>query len=302
MDMTRLLKNYRQHKTLYWVGGLILLYFIVFSYLPMGGLVMAFQNFKLADGIFGSEFVGLAQFEKFFNSPYFERVIVNTLVLSGYDLLFNFPAPILLAFLLNEIRNRAFKRTVQTVTYMPYFISMVVICGLIVDFTDSEGVVTRLAHLFGSDATSLIASPSAFRPIFIISNIWQSIGFNSIVFLAALAGVDQDLYEAARIDGAGHFRQWLHVTLPGIAPTIMIMLILRIGQIMNVNFEKVILLYNTSTMATADVISSYVYRVGLLDRQYSYSTAVGLFNSVISFVLLLTANALSKRFSQTSLF
>ncbi len=300
--MGKLWKNYRQHKILYWLCLVIMVYFFVFYYLPMGGLVMAFQNFKLAKGIFGSPFVGFAQFEKFFTSPYFERVITNTLILSGYDLLFNFPAPILLAFLLNEVKNRAIKRTVQTVTYMPYFISMMVICGLIIDFTDSEGFITRLFNMLGGNVTSLIAEPSAFRSIFIISNIWQSIGFNSIIYLAALSGVDQELYEAAKIDGAGHFKQWLHVTLPGISSTIIIMLILRIGQIMNVNFEKVILLYNTSTMATADVISSYVYRVGLLDGQYSYSTAVGLFNSVISFALLLLANTLSKRYTQTSLF
>ena len=300
--MGKLWKNYRQHKILYWLCLVIMVYFFVFYYLPMGGLVMAFQNFKLAKGIFGSPFVGFAQFEKFFTSPYFERVITNTLILSGYDLLFNFPAPILLAFLLNEVKNRAIKRTVQTVTYMPYFISMMVICGLIIDFTDSEGFITRLFNMLGGNVTSLIAEPSAFRSIFIISNIWQSIGFNSIIYLAALSGVDQELYEAAKIAGAGHFKQWLHVTLPGISSTIIIMLILRIGQIMNVNFEKVILLYNTSTMATADVISSYVYRVGLLDGQYSYSTAVGLFNSVISFALLLLANTLSKRYTQTSLF
>lgn len=300
--MSRLCKNYRQHKALYWLCLVIMLYFFVFSYLPMGGLVMAFQNFKIAKGIFDSPFVGLFQFEKFFNSPYFGRIISNTLILSGYDLLFNFPAPILLAFLLNEVKNKAFKRTVQTVTYMPYFISMVVICGLIIDFTDSEGVVTRLVNALGGNVTSLIAEPSAFRSIFIVSNIWQSIGFNSIIYLAALSAVDQDLYEAAKIDGAGYFKQWLHVTLPGISATIVIMLILRVGQIMNVNFEKVILLYNTSTQVTADVISSYVYRVGLLDGQYSYSTAVGLFNSVINFVLLLVTNALSKRFTETSLF
>ena len=300
--MSRLCKNYRQHKALYWLCLVIMLYFFVFSYLPMGGLVMAFQNFKIAKGIFDSPFVGLFQFEKFFNSPYFGRIISNTLILSGYDLLFNFPAPILLAFLLNEVKNKAFKRTVQTVTYMPYFISMVVICGLIIDFTDSEGVVTRLVNALGGNVTSLIAEPSAFRSIFIVSNIWQSIGFNSIIYLAALAAVDQDLYEAAKIDGAGYFKQWLHVTLPGISATIVIMLILRVGQIMNVNFEKVILLYNTSTQVTADVISSYVYRVGLLDGQYSYSTAVGLFNSVINFILLLVTNALSKRFTETSLF
>ncbi len=300
--MNKFVKNYKQHKLLYWICFVVMLYFFVFSYLPMAGLVMAFQNYKPALGFFKSDFIGFNHFIKFFTSPNTGRIISNTLILSGYDLLFNFPAPILLAFLLNEVKNKAFKRTVQTVTYMPYFISMVVICGLIIDFTDSEGAITALVNLMGGNVSSLIADAGAFRSIFITTNIWQSIGFNSIIYLAALAGVDQELYEAAKIDGAGYMKQWLHITLPSIAPTIIIMLILRVGQIMNVNFEKVILLYTTSTRATADVISSYVYRVGLVDGKYSYSTAVGLFNSIISFALILLTNSVSKRYTETSLF
>ncbi len=300
--MKALILNYKKHRVLYWLCLPIMLYFLIFSYIPMGGLVMAFQNFKIAKGFLGSSFVGLDHFIKFFTSPYFSRVITNTLFLSGYDLLFAFPAPVALAFLLNEVKNQVFKKTVQTVTYMPYFISMVVICSLIKSFTSSDGIITLLVNSIGGNYNSLIAAPEAFRSIFIVSNIWQSVGFNSIIYLAALSSVDQELYEAARIDGAGYARQWLHITLPGILPTIIIMLILRIGQIMNVNFEKVILLYSTSTYETADVISSYVYRVGLLKSEYSYAAAVGLFNSVIGFALIIAANTLSKKYSETSLF
>lgn len=277
-------------------------YFFVFNYLPMGGLVMAFQNYKPAKGFAGSAFVGLKHFQKFFSSTYFWRLIRNTLLLGVYDLLFSFPASILLAFLLNEVGCNAFKKTIQTVTYMPYFISLVVICGLINNFTNSTGFITTLVKGMGVNCTSLITMPEAFRAIFTVSNIWQSIGFGSIVYLAALAGVDQQLYEAARIDGAGYFRQWLHITLPGISATIIVMLILRVGQIMNTNFEKVILLYNTSTYETADVISSFVYRTGLENGNYSYSTAVGLFNSIISMILVLLTNAFSKHVSEISLF
>jgi ABC-type polysaccharide transport system, permease component len=277
-------------------------YFVIFSFIPMGGLIMAFQKYNLMKGIFGSKFVGFDNFTRFFKSIYCWRVIRNTLVISGLDLLFAFPAPIILAFMLNETRNQIFKRSIQTITYMPYFISMVVICGLIVNFTDSEGVVTLLVNSLGGKFDSLIASQSAFRTIFISTNIWQTIGFNSIIYLAALSSVDQDLYEASRIDGAGYFKQWLHITLPGISSTIVIMLILRVGQTMNVNFEKIILLYNTSTYEVADVITSYIYRCGLLNGEYSYSTAIGLFNSVIGFLLIVLTNALSKKYTETSLF
>lgn len=300
--MRNLIKNYRQHKLLYWLCLVVMAYFFVFNYLPMGGLVMAFQNYKPAKGFAGSAFVGLKHFQKFFSSTYFWRLIRNTLLLGVYDLLFSFPASILLAFLLNEVGCNAFKKTIQTVTYMPYFISLVVICGLINNFTNSTGFITTLVKGMGVNCTSLITMPEAFRAIFTVSNIWQSIGFGSIVYLAALAGVDQQLYEAARIDGAGYFRQWLHITLPGISATIIVMLILRVGQIMNTNFEKVILLYNTSTYETADVISSFVYRTGLENGNYSYSTAVGLFNSIISMILVLLTNTFSKRVSEISLF
>ncbi len=300
--MNTLLSNYKRHRMLYWLCLAVMGYFFIFAFLPMGGLVIAFQKYKLAKGILGSSFVGFAHFERFFQSQYCWRVIRNTLVISGLDLLFAFPAPILLAFMLNETKNQFFKRSMQTITYMPYFISMVVICGLIRNFTDSQGAITQLVQRLGGTETSLIGSTKAFRTIFIVSNIWQTIGFNSIIYLAALSGVDQELYEAAKIDGAGYFKQWLHVTLPGITPTIIIMLILRVGQIMNVNFEKILLLYNTTTYEVADVMSSFIYRSGLVNGEYSYSAAIGLINSVVGFLLILMANAVSRRYTETSLF
>lgn len=287
---------------LYWLCLVVMAYFLVFSFLPMGGLVIAFQKFKLAKGIFGSKFVGLDHFVRFFQSQYCWRVIRNTVVIGGLDLLFTFPAPILLAFMLNETKNQLFKRTMQTVTYMPYFISMVVICGLIKNFTDSQGAITQLYHQLGGTDPSLITSNSAFRSIFIASNVWQTIGFNSIIYLAALSAIDQELYEAAKIDGAGYFKQWLHVTLPGITPTIIIMFILRVGQVMNVNLEKILLLYSTTTYEVADVMSSFIYRSGLINGEYAYSAAVGLINSIVGFAVILVANAISRHYSETSLF
>ncbi|MFH1513737.1 MAG: ABC transporter permease subunit, partial [Bacillota bacterium] len=238
----------------------------------------------------------------FFNSMYFFRTFRNTIVLSLLDLLFSFPAPIILALMLNEVKRLRYKRLVQTVSYMPHFISMIVVAGLIIEFTNSGGAISSVATSLGGSATSYITLPQYFRPIFIISEIWQHIGFNSIIYLAALSGISEELYEAARIDGAGRFRQMLNVTLPGIMPTIIIMFILRCGAIMNLNFEKVLLLYAPSTYETADIITTYVYRIGIIKQKIGYSTAVGLFNSLVSFLLVLTANKISKTYTETSMF
>ena len=222
-------------------------------------------------------------------------------IISVYSLIFSFPAPIILALLLNELRNKTFKRMVQTISYLPHFISIMVVCGMIIDFTATDGFINDIIEFFGGQRSSLLLKPELFRTIYISSDIWQNVGWGSIIYLAALTGVDTQLYEAAVIDGAGRWKQLLHVTLPGIAPTIVILLILRIGQIMNVGFEKIILLYNPATYSTADVISSFVYRKGLLEFSYSYSAAVGLFNSVINFILLILANKLSKHVNDISL-
>lgn len=280
----------------------LVVYYVVFHYLPMGGLIMAFENFKPKLGLWRSPFVGLSNFKDFFSSIYFGRTVTNTLAISGLELLISFPAMILFALLLNEIGSQKFKRTVQTISYMPHFISMVVVAGLIMDFCSSRGLVAQIVSLFTGEAVNLLGKPEYWRPVYIISGLWKELGFGSIIYLAALSGVDQQLYEAAAIDGATRFKQTIHVTLPGIAPTIIIMLILKIGQIMSVGYEKTILLYNPQVYETADIISSYVYRKGLLEFNYGYSTAVGMFNSVINLVLLVTANKISRKMTETSLF
>nr|WP_248930795.1 ABC transporter permease subunit [Paenibacillus hamazuiensis] len=277
------------------------LYYIVFHYIPMYGATIAFKQFTPAAGIWDSPWVGFKHFQDFFKSYYFWRIIKNTLLINLYSLLFGFPAPILLALLLNEVRKMWFKKTVQTLTYLPHFVSVMIICGLIVDFTSKNGLINDIIVWFGGTRDNLLMKAELFRTIFVSSGIWQEIGWGSIIYLAALSGIDQELYDAANIDGAGRFRQILSVTLPGIMPTIIILLILRIGHMMDVGFEKIILLYNPSTYETADVISSFVYRKGIVDANYSYSSAIGLFNSLINFVLLIGANKLSKKFSDSSL-
>lgn len=302
MKWKLLAANYRSNKLLYWMILPVILFVALFSYVPMFGLTMAFQDYSLVKGIFGSKWVGFENFADFFNSMYFLRTFRNTIVLSLLDLLFSFPAPILLALMLNEVKRLRYKKLVQTISYMPHFISMIVVSGLIIEFTNSNGVIASIVNALGGTSVSYITLPQYFRTIFVTSEVWQHIGFNSIIYLVALSGISEELYEAAKIDGAGRFRQLLHVTLPGIMPTIIIMLILRCGAIMNLNFEKVLLLYSPSTYETADVISTYVYRIGIIKQKIGYSTAVGLFNSVVSFLLVLTANKISKTYTETSMF
>ncbi|WP_310189086.1 ABC transporter permease subunit [Bacillus sp. 3255] len=296
-----ILLDIRKNKLLYVMLVPVLLYYIVFHYAPMYGAVIAFKDFTPRLGIWGSDWVGFEHFREFFTGPYFWRTIKNTVLISFYQLLFGFPAPIILALLLNELKHAMFKRTVQTVTYMPHFISLIVICGILKDFTSSEGVINDIIAFFGGERMTFLLEPGLFRSVYVTSGIWQNIGWGTIIFLAALTGIDQEQYEAAKIDGAGRWKQMTHVTLPGLMPTIVILLILDIGRMMNVGFEKIILLYNPGTFETADVISSYVYRVGLQDFNYSFSSAVGLFNSVINFVLLISSNWISRKFNDTSL-
>lgn len=279
----------------------IALYYLLFCYKPMYGALIAFQNYSPSKGILGSQWVGFRHFIDFFNNYYFWRILKNTLVISASSIIFGFPAPILLALLINEIRSNAFKRTVQTISYIPHFISLVVICGMIKSFTSDNGMITDLLVLFGCRRVSLLSKAEAFVPIYVISDIWQGLGWGSIIYLAAMTGINQELYEAATIDGANRWKQTLHVTIPGIAPTIIIMLILRLGSVLNVGYEKIILLYNELTRETADVISSFVYRKGLQEMNWSYSTAVGLFNSVVNFGFIIVTNAISRRVSGTSL-
>lgn len=294
-------RDWRRNRSLYMLVIPVILFYILFHYKPMYGAIIAFQDYNPRLGVMGSEWVGFSQFTRFFTSPYFERLLKNTLLLSFYGIIFGFPAPIILALLLNELKAKKFKKTVQTITYLPHFISLVVVTGIIKDFTQSTGLINDIIVLFGGTRSSLIQNPQLYRTIYIVSDIWQGIGWGSIIYLSALSGVDQQLYEASSIDGAGRWKQLLHVTLPGITPTIVIMLILRIGQLLGTGYEKTILLYNEATYETADVIASYIYRVGILERNWSYSTAIGLFNSVINLILLIVTNKISKRVSQTSL-
>ncbi|MWV46090.1 ABC transporter permease subunit [Paenibacillus sp. HJL G12] len=298
---SRLVRDFVLNKYLYIMMLPVIAYYLIFHYAPMYGALIAFKDYSPMKGILGSNWVGLKHFQDFFGSYYFLRVLKNTVLISLYTLVFEFPAPILLALLINEVRKKKFKRVVQTVTYMPYFISLVVICGIITDFTNADGLINRLFMFLGYDGQAMLQKPELFRPIYVLSEIWQRIGWESIIYIAALMSIDLEQYEAARIDGASRIKQMLYVTLPGLLPTIMIMFILRMGNLLNVGFEKIILLYNPVTYETADVISSFVYRKGLLEFGWSYSSAVGLFNSVINLVLLITANAISRRVSQNSL-
>jgi putative aldouronate transport system permease protein len=275
---------------------------ILFNYLPMFGLVMGFENYKPKTGIFGSDFIGLENFIDFFRSIYFGRVVSNTLILSFLQILIEFPAAIIFALLLNEVRGKWFKGTVQTISYMPNFISMIVISGIIIDFCSSKGVLTMFLSHFTGSTQNLLSNPNNWRPIYIVSDLWQGLGMSSIIYIAALAGIDQELYEAAAIDGANRWKQTIHITLTGLMPTIIIMFIMRIGMMMSVGSEKTILLYNPQVYQKADIISSYVYREGLVNFNYGYSTAVSLFNSMINFALLLVTNHISKKASETSLF
>lgn len=297
----RVKKDWKRNRSLYLLVIPVILFYILFHYKPMYGAIIAFQDYNPRLGVSGSDWVGFDQFIRFFTSPYFGRLVKNTLLLSVYGIVFGFPAPIILALLLNELRAKRFKKTVQTITYLPHFISLVVVTGIIKDFTQSTGLINDIIVMFGGVRTSLIQNPDLYRTIYIVSDIWQGIGWGSIIYLSALSGVDQQLYESAAIDGAGRWKQLIHVTLPGIAPTIVIMLIMRMGQLLGTGYEKTILLYNEATYETADVIASYIYRVGILERNWSYSTAIGLFNSAINLALLIITNKISKRVSETSL-
>jgi putative aldouronate transport system permease protein len=282
----------------------VILYYIIFAYKPMYGAIIAFKDFSPGRGILGSHWAGNYGFEhffSFFHSYFFGRTLKNTLVISLSSLLFSFPAPIILALLLNEVKNKFFKRAVQTISYMPHFISLVVVCSLIKLFTADTGIVTYFLSMFGYDSGAMLSQPNLFVPVYVLSGIWQHVGWDSIIYLAALSGIDQSLYEAAKIDGANRWKQMLHITLPGISITIVILFILAIGGIMNVGYEKIILLYNPGIYETSDVISSFVYRKGLLESNWSFSAAVGLFNSVINFFMVVVFNKLSKKISGISL-
>ena len=295
-------KNVVRDRYLLLLVLLPVLYFIIFHYVPMYGLQIAFKRYSPGRGIWGSPWVGLKWFEQFFGSYFAGRLIRNVLLLNIYSLLWGFPLPILFALLLNEVKNGIFKRVVQTISYMPHFISVVVVVGMVFSFLSvNGGIVNVMLEHLGIEPINFMSEPKWFRTIYIASGVWQSFGWGSIIYLAALSGIDTEQYEAARIDGANRIQQIVHITIPGILPTVIILLILQCGRMMSVGYEKIILMYNTATYEVADVISTYVYRNGILGGEFSFSTAVDLVNNVCNCLLLVTINWISRKVSDISL-
>jgi len=277
----------------------VLAFFLIFHYRPMYGAIIAFKDFRPNLGILGSPWTshyGFGHFVSFFNSVFFNRTLQNTLIISISTLVFSFPLPIILALSINEVKNRYFKKTVQTLSYMPHFISLVVVCSMVMLFTSETAFIAQIMNFFGFNVTSnLLNSADAFVPIYVVTALWRTTGWSAIIYLAALSTINTELYEAARVDGAGRFKQTLHVTLPGISTTIILLLILAIGNIMNIGWEKIVLLYNEFNAPSSDVIASFVFRRGLVHGDFSFATAVGLFNSAINFVLVLIANGICRK-------
>lgn len=295
-------KDVKKNWFVYLLAVPVVAWFLIFCYGPMWGVLIAFKDFKPLLGFSESDWVGFKHFIDFFQGPYFWRVVKNTLLLNVWGIAFGFTAPIILALMLNEIRGAKFKKTVQTITYMPHFISLVVVCGIIHIFAADEGIITQiLQFITGKEYSSLLGYSSFFRPIYTFSGIWQSIGWDSIIYLAAMSSIDTSLYEAAEIDGVGRIKKMWHITLPQISPVIIILFIFAIGGLMSSGYEKIILLYNPLIYDTADVIASYVYRRGLREASLSYSTAVGLISSIVNFGLLWMTNRIAKRRSEVSL-
>lgn len=295
-------RSLRKNWDLYLLISPVLIYFFIFDYIPMYGVQIAFKNFVAARGIWGSEWIGFDHFTRFFESYYFWRLIWNTFSISVYQLAVGFPIPLILALLINEIGNKTFKRFLQTVTYAPHFLSTVVMVGLIFIFLSPQnGIINHLITFFGGTPISFMTEAGWFKSVYVWSGVWQGMGWSSIIYLAALAGIDPSLHEAARVDGASRLRRIWHINLPGIMPTVVILLILNVGQVMSIGFEKIYLMQNDLNLESSDVISTYVYTQGILGAQYSFAAAVGLFNSIINVILLVTVNQIAKKVNETSL-
>lgn len=280
-----------------------LIYFIVFRYIPMGGIIMAFQKYSPFLGLKESPFVGLYYFKVLFTNPDFPRIFINTLAISMLSLIFYFPAPIILALLLNEIKHQRYKRTIQTFIYIPHFVSLVIVASLTYQLLNiNDGIINQIIEMVTGDTINFLGKPQYFRGLIIGQSIWKETGYGTIIFLAALAGVDVHLYEAAKVDGAGRWKMMWHVTLPAIRSTIIIMLILRVGALLNTGFEHIFLMRNALNISVAEVIDTYVYSRGIVDAQYSYSTATGLFKSVVGMIMVLTANRLAKKFGESGIY
>ena len=295
-------KRIKKHWQFYLLVLLPVAYLIIFKYVPMGGVLIAFKEYNVVQGIWDSPWVGLKYFEQFLESPYFWNYIRNTIVVSLYGLAVGFPAPILLALLLNEIRNGWFKKTVQMVTYAPYFISTVIMVSIvIVALSPNVGMVNNVLRLFGFEGIDFMGRPELFKSMYVWSDVWQFTGYGAIIYIAALAGVNPELYEAAKVDGATRFQKIWNIDLPSIFPVMVILLILNVGSMMSVGFEKMYLMQNPLNLESSEIISTYVYKVGLLNANFSFSTAIGLFNSVINLFLIVTVNAIARRLSESSL-
>jgi len=302
IERRRVINGVKKNWELYLLIAPVIIWYIIFCYTPMYGIQIAFKNFMASKGIWQSPWVGFRHFQRFFNSYYFERLIRNTLGISLYSLAVGFPIPIILALMVNELKNEKFKKTVQTITYAPHFLSTVVLVGMLFAFLDPKtGLINVINGVLGKKSMAYMLEPSMFKTIYVFSGVWQNMGWNSIIYIAALSGIDPQLHEAAIVDGANRMQRIWHINIPGIIPTVIILLIMNIGSLMSVGFEKVFLMQNNINLEASDVISTYVYRSGLLNAEYSFSTAVGLFNSIINFVLLVIVNKISRTVSETSL-
>lgn len=297
----RLGRDFKRNWILYLMALPALIYFIVYCYAPMAGLYIAVSDYKIAGGLFDGKFVGFKYLNEFFHSYYFGRLLRNTLVLSLETLAFGFPVPIIFALVLNEVRSTKFKKLAQTITYMPHFISIVVICGLVTNFFSMNGLINTIIQAFGGEPIAFLSEPKWFRTVYVGSEVWQSFGWDSVVFLAALAGIDLEQFEAAKLDGASRWQTIWHISLPSILPTVVTMLLMRLGHVMSIGFEKVFNLYSPATYETADIIATFVYREGILGANYSKAAAIGLFNSAINLILVVTMNKVSKKLTESSL-
>lgn len=298
----QVLQQMKRHWQFYMLVALPLLYLIIFKYVPMFGVVIAFKDYNLVEGILGSPWAGFKYFQQLLDAPYFWDYFRNTLLISLYGLLIGFPAPIILALALNEIRNGVFKKSVQMVTYAPYFISTVIIVSiLIVNLSPNVGLLSNIYRALGLEPIDFLGKSELFKSIYVWSDVWQNMGYGAIIYIAALSGVNPELYEAAKVDGATRFQKIWNIDIPSLIPVIVIMLILSLGQIMSLGFEKIYLMQNPLNQNTSEVISTYVYKVGLLGANFSFSTAIGLFNSLINFTLLIIVNFVAKKLSSNSL-
>jgi len=295
-------RSLRRHWQLYLLLLVPILWFVVFKYIPMANTIIAFKDYNVVDGVWGSDWAGLRHFERFFSNPIFWPVLRNTFVLSAYVVLASFPIPIILALALNEVRLKYFRNTVQMVTYAPYFISTVVVVSMTILFLSPRvGLAAHVTQFFGLGTIDFLSDPDYFRHIYVLSDIWQTMGYSAVIYLAALAGIDPTLYEAARVDGASRLQKILHVDIPGLMPTAMIVLVLGVGNVMAIGFEKAFLFQNSLNISQSEIIPTYTYKVGLLSADFSQAAAIGLFNGAINLVLLLAVNALVKRLTGNGL-